>query len=744
VRLTAAAEAAWMIAAGEAAASGYTRIEPAHLLVGVLSLGKLGSKADSGRLGVDATLVKRENQRLLEALVPLKLDTLRLRRRARTRLGRGPASGPPAGPLSRSLAGKAIFAAAATFAGEDEPIGVAHLLAALAEGVDAITADLVRGMRIDPAALRAAALTAAAPPPPEALESGGGTPRLDRYGRDLTALARRGELPPVFGRRREILAVLQALARGARNNPVLVGEPGVGRAAVVEAIATRAAEGKDPAVLAGRRIVALDSAALAALAEGPGGAEERLREIVAEARAHPEVLVFVDAFHTVSSVLGPAVERGELRLIAATTHEDFRRLVEESPGIESRLERVTVEEPDREEALEILRGLRPMLEKQHDIGLADEALEAAVDLSTRFEVDRRLPDKAIDLLEVAASSARSAFPATGASLAEDVEAADGEAPVLGAGDVAAALAARRGLPAELVRYELAGGVGARLSSLESVLRERLVGQDAAVARIAKRLRQAFAEPPQSPGPMAVVLFLGPSGVGKTEAARVVAEHLFGSAWGMIRVDVSELADEQGVARLLGSPGGGLSGLEDEGVLTGAIRAKPRALLLLEEIQKAHPRVLDVFLHLLEQGRLTDARGRSADARKLVVVMTSCQAEQALRRQYRPELLGRVDEIVAFRALDEEDVSLATGRVLAELVEAVERRHGVRLRVTPEAARFVTAQAVAAGPGASAARITAEKLVQGPLSALVVAGKLTRHPSWTAVYDEGGVYLLPER
>lgn len=744
MRLTAAAEAAWMIAAGEAAASGYTRIEPAHLLVGVLSLSKLGSKADSGKLGVDATLVKRENQRLLEALVPLKLDTLRLRRRARTRLGRGPASGPPAGPLSRSLASKAIFAAATTFAGEDEPLGVAHLLAALAEGVDTLTADLVRGMRIDPAALRAAALTAAVPRPPEASESGGGTPLLDRYGRDLTALARRGELPPVFGRRREILAVLQALARGARNNPVLVGEPGVGRSAVVEAIAMRAAEGKDPAVLAGRRIVELDSAALAVFAEGPGGAEERLRGIVAEARAHPEVLVFVDAFHAVSGVLGPAVERGELRLIAATTHEDFRRLVEESPGIEARLERVTVEEPDREEALEILRGLRPMLERQHDIGLPDEALEAAVDLSTRFEVDRRLPDKAIDLLEVAASSARSPFAATPSSLAQDFEADDAEAPVLGAGDVAAALAARRGLPAELVRYELAGGVGARLSSLESVLRDRLVGQDAAVARLAKRLRLAFAEPPQSPGPMAVLLFLGPSGVGKTEAARVVAEHLFGSAWGMIRVDVSELADERGVARLLGSPGGGLSGLEDEGLLTGAIRAKPRALLLLEEIQKAHPRVLDVFLQLLEQGRLTDARGRRADARKLVVVMTSCLAEETLRRQYRPQLLGRVDEIVAFRALDEEDVSLATGRVLAELVEAVERRHGVRLHVTPEAARFVTSQAMAAGPGASAARFTAEKLVQGPLSALVVADKLTRHASWTAVYDEGGIYLLPER
>ena len=746
MRLTAAAEAAWMIAAGEAAASGHARIEPAHLLIGVLSLGKIGSQADAGGLTIDAARVRRENERLLEALVPLKLDTPRLRRRARTRLGRGPAVGPPSGPLSRSLMAKAVFAAAADFAGEGAPIGVAHLLAALAEGVDALTADLVRSMHVDPAALRAAALHAAAP---ERSLPGdpGGTPQLDRLGRDLTELARRGELPPVFGRRREVLAVLQALARGNRHVPVLVGERGVGKTAVVEAIAVRAAEGKDPAVLAGRRIVELDAGALAAAAGGHAGLEERITVVLAELRSHPEVLLYVDDVHIVVPLLAPALARGELRCIGATTVAEYRRLDAQVPGGAARFERVSVEEPDREESLEILRGMRPLLERHHDAGLPDEALEAAVDLSVRFEVDRRLPDKAIDLLELAAAEVRdtAATLAQGAGSSAEPAAPEpaAEAALVTAESVARALAVKRGLPLPLVLQDLVGGVGSRLASLEAALRERIVGQDEALARVVRRLRLAFAAPPARPGPLAVLLFVGPNGVGKTEASRVVAGHLFGSAWGMIRVDLSDLSDEDGVARLVGSPPGRRL-LEDEGLLTAAIRAKPHALLLLDEIEKAHPRVLDVFLQILEQGRLTDAAGRSTDARRLVVVMTSCLDEPTLRRQYPPGLLAHADDIVPFRALDAEDVAMVVGRALAEIVSAVERRHSVRLRVTPDAARFVAERSSAAGPGASAARATAERLVQGPLSALVVTGKLSRHAVWKAEYDEGGIYLLPER
>ena len=785
MRLTPGAEAAWMIAAGEAAAGGHVRIEPAHLLIGALSLGKLGPGADAAGLGVNAALVRDENGRLLQALSRSGLDSTRLRRRARTQLGRGPVEGPPTGPLSRSLTCKAVFAAAEALVGEHRPVGVAHLVAALAEEVDAVTTRIIHQGAVDLAPLRAALLEAgtvpeAGPekppevaPPPGAVASA--TPTLDRFGRDLTALARKGEIGPIIGRRREILAVLQVLARSSKNNPVLVGEAGVGKTAIVEAVAVRAAEGKDASVLGGKRIVELSVGALLGGTEHRGAFEERVQGVIAEAQAHPDIIVFIDGLHALvgagrvgqggldaANLLRPPLARGELRCIGATTVEEYRRFVESDPALERRFEKVLVEEPDRDETLEILRGLRPGLERHHGVSLPDEALAAAVDLSVRFEPDRRLPDKAIDLVDKAAARTRlpmlSLLRATGAH--EDGVAP--EAPPVTPGIVARVLAEKRRLPLDIVTETLDTGIGSRLLALEGFLRERVLGQEAAVARVSRRLRLAFASPQGRRGPMAVLLFLGPSGVGKTETARLLAEHLFGSASGMIRIDMSELMEENSVSKLIGLPSGHV-GHEDEGQLTSAIRTKPHALLLLDEVEKAHPRVLDLFLRLFDEGRLADATGRVADGRHLVVVMTSNldtaarlaplfvapgpndshSAGPDLRGVFRLELVNRIDEIVTFRALDADDVEMIVGRALAELTSAVERRHGVRVRVTPEAARFAAQQAALAAPGARGARRTVERLVHGPLSALVLTGKLTRHTAWAAVYDEGGIYLLPE-
>jgi ATP-dependent Clp protease ATP-binding subunit ClpC len=766
LKLTPGAEAAWMIAAGEAAAGGHARIEPAHLLIGVLSLGKLGAGDDTEALGVGAALVREENARLLSAVTGSGLDPTRLRRRARAQLGRGPVQGPPAGPLSRSLTCKAVFAAAEAMAGEDRPVGVAHLFAALAEDVDAVTAKIVRQGGTEVAALRARLLEAGRAPasaerPAEApilAPEASRTPLLDRFGRDLTELARRGEIGPVVGRRREIEAVLHTLARGSRNNPVLVGEAGVGKKSIVEAIAIRVAEGKDPGVLAGKRIVELSVGALLGGTEHRGAVEKRMAGIVAEARAHPEVLVFVDDLH----LLEPALARGDLRCIGATTLDEYRRHVEADPALDRRFEKILVEEPDRDETIEILRGLRPRLERHHGVSIPDESVAAAVDLSVRFEPDRKLPDKAIDLIDKASSRTR--LPTL--SLVSP-PAAPGppapEAPPVTPVIVARVLAEKRRLPLDLVTESLDAGMGSRLLSLEGFLRERVLGQDEPLARVSRRLRLAFASPGGRRGPLAVLLFLGPSGVGKTETARLLAEHLFGSASGMIRIDMSDLMEEHGVSKLVGSPPGHV-GHEEEGRLTGAIRTKPHSLLLLDEVEKAHPRVLDVFLQLFDEGRLTDSKGRAADARHLVVVMTSNLGAVGprpapgfvrqgpndsgppapdLRGVFRLELLNRIDEIITFRSLDPDDVEMIVGRALAELTSAVERRHGVRVRVTPEAARFAAQQAALAAPGARGAKRTVERLVNGPLSALVLTGKLTRHTAWAAVYDEGGIYLLPE-
>jgi ATP-dependent Clp protease ATP-binding subunit ClpC len=772
MRLTPGAEAAWMIAAGEAAVGGHPRIDPAHLLIGVLSLGKLGPGAEAAGLGVSAALVRAENTRLHEAIAAAGLDATRLRRRARVQLGRGPVQGPPSGPLSRSLTCKAVFAAAEAFAGSDRPVGVAHLLAALAEEVDAVTSRIFRQGGGEAAKLRSSLLAVAAsgePPPLPGTDASSrgvadptpGTPTLDRFGRDLTALARKGEIGPIVGRRREILAVLQTLARSSKNNPVLVGEPGVGKTAVVEAIAIRAAEGKDPAVLAGKRIVELSVGALLGGTESHGAFEQRVQGIVAETRAHPEVIVFIDELHALvgagqvgldaANLLRPALGRGDLRCIGATTAEEYRRFIESDSALERRFERVPVEEPDRDETLEILRSLRPGLERHHGVTLTDASLAAAVDLSARFEPDRKLPAKAIDLVDKAAARTRRPGPPAA------------EAPRVTPAIVARVLAEVRGIPLDLVTEALDGGLGSRLLTLEGFLREHVLGQEEALARVSRRLRLAFATPPGRRGPGAVLLFLGPSGVGKTETARLLAEHLFGSASGLIRVDMSDFMEEEGVAKLIGSSPGQV-GHEAEGQLTGAIRSKPHALLLLDEVEKAHPRVLDVFLQLFDQGRLTDARGRLADGRQLLVVMTSNPGAAGprpapgfvrqgpndsappapdLRGIFRLELLNRIDEIITFRDLDLDDVETIVRRALAELTSAVERRHGVRVRVTPEAARFAAQQTTLASPGARGARRTVERLVNGPLSALVLTGKLTRHSAWVVVYDEGGIYLLPE-
>ncbi len=576
MNLSPGAEAAWMIAAGEAAAGGHALIEPAHLLIGALSLGKLGGGA-SGDLNTNAVLVRDENARLLKALSSCGVEATRLRRKARSQLGRGTVQGPPKGPLSRSLTCKAVFAAATDLAGAGQGVGVAHLLAALAEDdVDAVTSRIFRAAGAEQAKLRVALLEA-------------------------------GKGPDVFG--------------------------------------------------AGPAAAALDRAG-------------------------------------------------------------------------------------RDETLERLREMRPRLEQDFGVSIADEALAAAVDLSVRFEPDRKLPDKAIELVDKAVERMRPSSTPEGAPT---------EPLLVTPLTIARVLAERRQLPLDLVAETLDSGMRGRLLALEDYLRQRVLGQDDASGRVARRLRLALSSPPSRPGPRAVLLFVGPSGVGKTETARLLAEHLFGSASGMIRMDMSELREEEALTRLVGSPPGDPAG-DREGRLTMALRQKPEALLLLDEVEKAHPRVLEVFLKMFDEGRITDARGRTADAERLVVVMTSNPAaargsatpsEEELRKVFGVGLLKRIDEVVYFRALDPDDVEMIVGRALADLTSAVERRHSVRVRVTPEAARFAAQQAVQAAPGARGAKRTVERLIHGPLGALVLTGKLTRHTSWVAVYDEGGIYLLPE-
>ena len=802
-RLTAAADLAWRLAAAEAGSSGHALIERAHLLVGILSLEKVTT--DSGHTlkidPVDLASVRAERASLSELLGGLALDAADLRRAARRALPSGP--GAPKGPISRSDDCKAAFARAAAL-GREAPVSSLLLLAALAEAPDAVLKGLLAERRVDVAALvkrarayggvsaaevlvpppgPAQAPAAAAPEgmaPPE--EEEGATPMLDRYSRDLTALARKGELGPVIGRRPELLQVLQTLARSSKNNPVLVGEPGVGKTAIVEALAIRGAEGKDAAVLGGRRIVELNLGALMGGTEYRGELEKRLTRILDEARAQPELILFIDELHTVvgagrtsgggpdvANLLKPALARGELCVIGATTIAEYRQHVEKDAALERRFEKVDIPEPRPDETLEILRGLRERWEKHHGVRIDDGALEAAVPLAIRFDPDHRLPDKAVDLVDKAAARARvpmlSMFAPGYGSLPDQAATA---APPVTAEIVAQVLAEKRGLPLALVTREATGSGAARLLELEPFLKERLVGQDQAVERVASRLRLAHGGLGERRGPLAVFLFLGPTGVGKTELARLLAEFLFGDKEALARFDMSELSEEHAVARLLGAPPGYV-GHDEEGQLTRHLRTRPYSVVLLDEAEKAHPRVYDVFLQVFDAGRITDAHGTTADARNAIFVLTSnlggqaprepmgfalgvdAQAQQVAeaaareeaRRFFRPELLNRLDEVLVFRALDADDTRRIARPMLEGLCREVRDRHGVSLRVEPEAEAFVARAGFDPARGARELRRTIERLVEAPLTQLALSGKLARSRAWRVTYEEGGVYLLPD-
>jgi len=828
--LSPATELAWKIAASEAGSAGHPRIEPAHLLIGLLSLEKAlrASEADGGPSPAALAGVRQERAALNEVFAGVALDASELRRALRERAGRGP--GAAAGPISRSADCKAAFARAELAAGAGIVTSL-HLLAALLEAPDGAIRDVLADRRVPAESLlrRSRALAGIEHPPVqkpgqpspaerivlEAVqaqaaeaarerapaqgddhrpqgptdrkagdpEGGSTTPMLDRYSRDLTRFAEQGSLTPLVGRRPELLQVLQTLARSSKNNPVLVGEAGVGKTAIVEGLAVRAAAGKDPAVLAGKRIVELNLGALLGGTEYRGEFEKRLTRILDEARACPGLILFIDEIHTVvgagkvgsggtdaANILKPALARGELVVIGATTIDEYRRHVESDPALERRFERIEVREPTPEEALEILWGLRRRWEQHHGVGVEDAALEAAVALSVRFDPEHRLPDKAVDLVDKAAARARipmlsmlSPEASAGAALSPGPAGAR-----VGPRLVAEVLAEKRHLAIDLVTAELGERGGARVLEVEGFLRSRLVGQDAAIARIASRLRLAHAGLAERRGPLAVFLLLGPTGVGKTELARLLAEALFGEAGGLARFDLSEYAEEHAVAKLLGAPPGYV-GYEEEGLLIERLRRQPHAVVLLDEVEKAHPRLFDVFLQVFDEGRVTGSQGRVADARNAVFVLTSnlggaapkprpgfaegapdageADAEraalEAARAFFRPELLNRIDDVIVLRPLAEAEARQIAERLVRALASTVRERHGVELRVEPPALDGVVAAGYSPAYGAREMRRAVERLVQAPLAELALSGQLARHRAWRLRREGEAVRWRPD-
>ncbi|MDK2784489.1 MAG: ATP-dependent Clp protease ATP-binding subunit ClpC [Bacillota bacterium] len=804
-RFTQRAQQVIILAQEEARRLNYPYVGTEHLLLGLIREGTGVAAQALASLGIELERVRAEVEKII-----------------------GPGTGAPTGPqVDLTPRAKRVIELALDEArrmGVDY-IGTEHLLLGLIREGEGVAARVLESLGADLEKVRSQVLQllgAAQPQDAKRQKARGrsATPTLDSLGRDLTALAREGKLDPVIGRSREIERVIQILSRRTKNNPVLIGEPGVGKTAIAEGLAQHIAEGKVPELLKDKRVVTLDLAAVVAGTKYRGEFEERLKRVVDEVRQAGNVILFIDELHTVvgagaaegaidaSNILKPALARGELQCVGATTLDEYRKYIEKDAALERRFQPITVGEPTREETLEILKGLRDRYEAHHRVKYTDEALEAAVKLSDRYITDRFLPDKAIDLIDEAGSRVRlSAFvtPPDVKKLEEEVEevrkekeaavaaqefekaarlrdrekelraklaetksqwqeAKDKDAPTVTADDIAAIVSDWTGIPVQ----RLAEEESERLLHLEETLHKRVIGQDEAVQAVARAVRRARAGLKDPKRPIGSFIFLGPTGVGKTELARALAEAMFGEEDAMIRLDMSEYMERHTVSRLIGAPPGYV-GYEEAGQLTEAVRRCPYSVVLFDEIEKAHPEVFNVLLQVLEDGRLTDGKGRTVDFRNTIVIMTSNVGAEHLRREptvgfrpggeeagyedmksrvldelkrtFRPEFLNRIDEIIVFHALSQEHVHAIVDIMLKEVAERL-KEHDLKLEITPEAKEVLAKEGFDPTFGARPLRRAIQRLVENPLSEEMLAGRFHAGDTVTVDAVEGKIVFRP--
>lgn len=587
---------------------------------------------------------------------------------------------------------------------------------------------------------------------------------LDQYSRDLTLIAGGGGADPVVGREREISRVIQILSRRTKNNPVLVGEPGVGKTAVAEGLARRVARGEVPDTLKNRRIVTLDLASMLAGTKYRGDFEDRVKCIIKEVQRAGDVIVFIDELHTIvgagsaegaidaANILKPALGRGEIQVIGATTPEEYRKHIEKDAALERRFQPVDVPEPDEACCVRMLRALRGSLETHHGLQITDEAISAAVRLSVRYICDRFLPDKAIDLLDEAASHVRLE---SGPQARQTVEASD----------VADVVSAWTGVPASAISEP----ESERLLRLEEALHRRVIGQDEAVSAVARAIRRGRVGLSDPRRPMGSFIFLGPTGVGKTELCRALAEAVYGDRDALIRLDMSEYMEKHAVSKLIGSPPGYV-GYGEGGQLTERVRRRPWSVVLFDEIEKAHEDVYNLLLQIMEDGRLTDSAGRRADFRSTIVVMTSNIGAKAITedrpalgfsgaprdgdgavkeavmaelcRTFRPEFLNRVDDTIVFRRLSREDVR-QIARGMTEAVCGRMRELGVELRVTDEALDLLAERGFDPAYGARPLRRQISALLEDPAADAILTGRAAPGDRLIATACGGEIVLEKE-
>ena len=695
----------------------------------------------------------------------------------------------------------------------NEKIGTEHILLAILKSEDTLAIKLLNSMAVNLKKTFVDTLVALGMDMTQAKRELGALsnpknkkkssfPTLEQYSRDLTEAAREDRLDPVVGRNAEVERVMQILCRRMKNNPCLVGEPGVGKTAVVEGLAQMIASGTVPEILADKRILSLDLSGMVAGSKYRGEFEERIKRVIAEVRAAGNVILFVDELHTLigaggaegamdaSNILKPALSRGEVQMIGATTRTEYRKYIEKDAALERRFQPVYVEEPTREETIAILQGLRSKYEEHHGVTISDDALEAATDYAIRYINDRFLPDKAIDLIDEAASRKKLGIFAgnktakkaeeTRHNLEEALEAA------LAEGDIEAAQALKKDLDKtdkkiEKTKYnmrekeqeqmlvteeDVADVVSVwtkipvskitqtesqRLLKLEEILHKRVVGQNEAVETVAKAIRRGRVGLKDPKRPIGSFLFLGPTGVGKTELSKALAEAMFGNENAIIRVDMSEYMEKHSVSKMIGSPPGYV-GFEEGGQLSEQVRKNPYSVILFDEIEKSHPDVFNVLLQVLDDGRITDSQGRTVDFKNTIIIMTSNAGAQRIvdpkklgfsnvenaesehkdmknnvmeeiKRMFKPEFLNRIDDIIVFRALSKEDVKGIAALMLKELKNRLAKQMDITLTYGDTVKNFIFEKGYAKKYGARPLKRAIQNNIEDSLAEEILSGKI---------------------
>ena len=771
----------------EAAMLGRSYIGTEHLLLGVLN--------DPGRAGVVLNGITLEEAR--NEIIDL--------------VGRGE-DDVPAKALNYTIRSKTVLEMSAREARDlgSDTIDTEHILLALMRERAGVAAHALVKLGVDLNKAREELLralgrsrkTESTPTEGSGKAEESDTPMLDAYARDLTRAAKNGELDPVIGRAKEIERIVQILSRRTKNNPVLIGEPGVGKSSIVEGLAQKIIDGNIPEILRGKRVVSLDLPGMLAGAKYRGEFEERLKNTMAEIRRAGNVVLFIDELHTIvgagasegaidaANILKPLLARGEMQCVGATTLREYHKYIEKDAALERRFQPVMVGEPTKEESVEILMGLRERYENHHKVHITDEAIRAAVMLSDRYISDRFLPDKAIDLIDEAASRVRIRTFAAPPDMQEkekrvaeldeetrqavkdenfekaadlrdqkkrllkEIEDArrdwelkrEERVETVGEEEVAEIVSLWTGIPVTRMTEDEA----TRLMHMEEILHKRVVGQDEAIKAVARAVRRARAGLKDPNRPIGSFIFLGPTGVGKTELCKALGEALFGDEDSLIRIDMSEYMEKYSVSRMIGSPPGYV-GYEEGGQLTEKVRRKPYCILLLDEVEKAHPDVFNILLQILEDGRLTDGQGRIVDFKNCVVVMTSNAGAHTIGRQravgfgsafddersyeamkesimgevkkiFRPEFINRVDEIIVFHSLEQAHID----KIAMLMMDSVARRlkeRGIDLEITPEAAQTVARAGYDLQYGARPLRRAIQRLVEDALSEEILTGAI---------------------